>query len=51
MADGASLEFIQAVVDQRNIKSDEEIAEIERAVTISVEMHVAGDADGAARDA
>lgn len=38
---GASLEFILAVVAQRNIKSDLEIAEIERAVTISVEMHIA----------
>jgi len=38
----ASLEFITAVADQRNIKSDEEIVEIERAVTISVEMHIAG---------
>jgi len=38
----ASLEFITAVAAQRNIKSDEEIVEIERAVTISVEMHIAG---------
>jgi len=38
----ASLEFILAVAAQRNIKSDEEVAEIERAVAISVEMHTAG---------
>jgi Xaa-Pro aminopeptidase len=37
----ASLDFIRAVVDQRSIKSDEEIVELERAVDVSVEMHVA----------
>ncbi|MEE4270402.1 MAG: aminopeptidase P family protein [Thermoanaerobaculales bacterium] len=37
----ASLDLIRAVVDQRNVKSDEEVVEIERAVTTSVEMHVA----------
>ncbi len=51
VAQGASLEFIRAVAAQRNIKSDEEVAEIERAVD-----HLGGDArhrheDGAARDA
>ena len=40
IAENASLEFILAVAAQRNIKSDEEIAEIERAVTTSVEMHI-----------
>ena len=38
---GASLELIRAVVDLRAVKSDEEIAEIERAVDISVAMHEA----------
>jgi len=37
----ASLEFIRAVVDQRSIKSDEEIVELDRAVDISVKMHLA----------
>ncbi len=40
-ADRASLDFIRAVVDQRSIKSDEEIVELDRAVDISVEMHIA----------
>jgi Xaa-Pro aminopeptidase len=39
--DQASLDFIRAVVDQRSIKSDEEIVELDRAVDISVEMHIA----------
>ncbi len=38
---GSSLELIQAVVAQRSIKSAEEIAEIEQAVNISVDMHIA----------
>jgi Xaa-Pro aminopeptidase len=42
IAGRASLEFIQGVIAQRNIKSPEEIVEIERAVTTSVEMHIAG---------
>ncbi len=42
IAGRASLEFIQGVIAQRNIKSHEEIVEIERAVTTSVEMHIAG---------
>ena len=37
----ASTQFIQAVVDQRSIKAAEEIAEIERAVNTSVDMHEA----------
>jgi Xaa-Pro aminopeptidase len=41
IANEASLELIKAVVDQRNIKSEEEVAEIERAVDTSVDMHVA----------
>jgi Xaa-Pro aminopeptidase len=41
VSDHASLELTRAVIDQRNVKSDEEIGEIERAVTTSVEMHVA----------
>jgi Xaa-Pro aminopeptidase len=40
-ADLASLDFIRAVVDQRSIKTDEEIVELDRASDISVEMHVA----------
>ena len=36
----SSVPFIRAVVDQRNYKSVEEIAQIEEAVNISVEMHV-----------
>jgi Xaa-Pro aminopeptidase len=39
--DNASTDFIRAVVDQRNVKSDEEIAEIEKAVAVSVAMHEA----------
>jgi Xaa-Pro aminopeptidase len=39
--DRASLDFIRAVVDQRSVKSDEEIVELDRAVDISVEMHIA----------
>jgi Xaa-Pro aminopeptidase len=38
---GASLAFIRAVVDMRNHKTGEEVAEIERAVDTSVDMHVA----------
>jgi Xaa-Pro aminopeptidase len=37
----ASTPFIQAVVDQRSIKTPEEIEEIERAVNTSVDMHEA----------
>lgn len=36
----ASLELILGVVNQRNHKSPEEIAEIDRAVAVSVDMHV-----------
>ncbi len=35
----ASVELIKAVVDQRAVKSNEEIAEIERACAIGYEMH------------
>jgi len=35
-----SEDFIKAVVNQRNYKSEEEIQEIEKAVNTSVEMHV-----------
>jgi Xaa-Pro aminopeptidase len=38
----ASVKLIQAVVSQREIKSAEEIEEIEKAVDLSVDMHVAG---------
>nr|WP_319398593.1 aminopeptidase P family protein [uncultured Carboxylicivirga sp.] len=37
----ASLELIQAVIKQRNYKSDEEIEEIEKAVDTTVDMHLA----------
>ncbi len=36
-----SIEFIRAVVGMRIIKSSEEIAEIEKAVNVSVDMHLA----------
>jgi Xaa-Pro aminopeptidase len=38
---GFSLAFVRAVVDMRNHKTAEEVAEIERAVDTSVDMHVA----------
>jgi len=37
---GASVPFIRAVVEQRSVKSPEEVAEIEKAVDISVDMHL-----------
>lgn len=37
--EAASLELIKAVVDQRAVKSAEEVAEIERACAIGYEMH------------
>ncbi len=37
-----SPELIQAVVNQRSIKSKEEIIEIEKAVNITADMHIAG---------
>lgn len=36
-----SLDFIKAVVAQRNYKSDEEVAEIEKACDITADMHIA----------
>jgi len=36
-----SLDFIKAVVDQRNVKSEEEIIEIDKAATVSADMHLA----------
>ncbi len=36
-----SLEFVRAVVAQRNYKSEEEIQEIENAVNITADMHIA----------
>jgi len=39
--DGASIDLIKAVVGQRNYKSAEEIAEIEKAVNTTVDMHLA----------
>ncbi|MBR3021953.1 MAG: aminopeptidase P family protein [Bacteroidaceae bacterium] len=40
-AEGASIPFIRAVVDMRNHKTEEEVVEIEKAVDISIDMHVA----------
>lgn len=37
----ASSDLVKAVISQREIKSDEEIEEIEKAVDLSVDMHVA----------
>ena len=39
-AEGASIPFIRAVVDMRNHKTEEEVVEIEKAVDISIDMHV-----------
>lgn len=39
--DEASVDLIKAVVEQRAIKSDEEVEQIEAAVNISVDMHLA----------
>jgi Xaa-Pro aminopeptidase len=39
-ASEASVPFIRGVVEQRSVKSSEEIAEIEKAVDISVDMHL-----------
>jgi Xaa-Pro aminopeptidase len=36
----ASVPFIRAVVDQRSVKTPDEVAEIEKAVDISVDMHL-----------
>ena len=41
LAEKESVELIKAIVAQREIKSEEELAEIEKAVDISVDMHVA----------
>lgn len=40
-ATNASYEFIQAVANQRNYKSEEEIIQIEEAVNITADMHLA----------
>ena len=40
IGDFASVELIKAVIEQREIKSDEELKEIEKAVDITVAMHV-----------
>jgi Xaa-Pro aminopeptidase len=36
----ASLDFVKAVIAQRNYKSGEEIAEIEKAVDVTADMHI-----------
>ena len=40
-AEKPSVPFIMGVVNQRNYKSDEEIAEIEKACNVTVDMHLA----------
>jgi len=42
LAERASLELTKAVIAQREVKTTEEIKELDRAVDISVEMHLAG---------
>lgn len=42
VARGASLDLIRAVIAMRNYKTAEEVAEIERAVNITIDMHVTG---------
>jgi len=39
--DYSSIDFIKAVIEQRSIKSEEEIAEIDKAVDIAYRMHTA----------
>jgi len=41
LAQGASRAFIKAVIAQRSYKTEEEVAEMERALTITGRMHVA----------
>jgi len=41
VASKSSLDLVKAVVSQREIKTDEEIVELNKAVDISVDMHVA----------
>lgn len=41
IASAASIDLVRAVVDQRNIKTDEEIAEIDKAAAVSTDMHLA----------
>lgn len=41
VSEKSSREFVIAVARQRNIKSDEEIIEIEKAVNVTVDMHLA----------
>ena len=36
----ASLPFIMAVINQRNYKSEEEVAEIEKACIVTADMHL-----------
>jgi len=40
-SESASLEFIQAIINQRNYKSSEEMIEMHEAATITAEMHLA----------
>ena len=42
VGDGASLALTKAVVAQREIKTEEELRELDKAVTISADMHLAG---------
>ncbi len=38
--DGVSIDFIKAIVEQRSIKTPEEIEEIEKAVNLTADMHI-----------
>jgi len=40
-AQKSSIDFVKAVVKQRNIKSDEEIVELDKAASVSADMHLA----------
>lgn len=40
-AEEPSVDFIKAVINQRNYKSEEEIVEIERACNVTADMHIA----------
>jgi Xaa-Pro aminopeptidase len=42
VADNISIDLIKAIVSQRQIKTDEEIVEIKKAVTITEQMHLKG---------
>lgn len=41
ISEGASVEFVKAVVAQREIKTDEELVELDKAASVSADMHIA----------